>query len=266
MSYDFNRLQRVSGVVIGKVTDNVHPEGAYAVKLAFPWISSADCGDDQDFPSTWCPVASPFAGKGRGFYCLPEVGDEVVVAFMNGEMRFPIVIGSLWNKECTMPVGDASPAEITDPLGNTLGVKDICVDNNAAGGKNDARFLLSRAGSGMIFADGDDAAVHIFTSCGSVFTMNDKTNVIAMFDTDQETYLALDAKNKKIILECTNGDIDVLCKNGTFNLEAKKITTKASTDQEHKADAKWKAESGSTMDIKAGGDYKCEAPKIKLNP
>lgn len=267
MGFEFNTQRRISGVVIGTVADNVHPEGAYAVKLSFPWISSSDTGDDQDFPSTWCPVASVSAGNKRGFYALPEVGDEVVVSFFHGDMRYPVVLGSLWNNVDKMPVGGDAPAEITDPLGNSAGLADALVDNKAAGGDNNGRFWVSRAGSGIVFDDTDGAnKLVLFTASGSCISINDEKNVISIFDKDKETYLCLDAENKKIILESKSGDIDVLCKKGTFNLEAKEIKTKASANQNHKADSKWVQESGSTMNLKAGGTATVEAPKIDLNP
>lgn len=51
---------------------------------------------DQDGP-IWARVAVPFAGDNRGAFMLPDVGDEVVVSFLNGDSRLPIVVGGLWN-------------------------------------------------------------------------------------------------------------------------------------------------------------------------
>jgi uncharacterized protein involved in type VI secretion and phage assembly len=51
---------------------------------------------DQDAP-VWARVAVPFAGDNRGAFLLPDVGDEVLVEFVNGDPRFPIVVGGLWN-------------------------------------------------------------------------------------------------------------------------------------------------------------------------
>ena len=69
---------RVSGVVVGVVTNNQDPEGMGRVKVKFPWLSDED-------ESNWARVAAPMAGKERGFYFLPEVEDEVLVAFEHGD-------------------------------------------------------------------------------------------------------------------------------------------------------------------------------------
>ncbi|VAW40766.1 VgrG protein [hydrothermal vent metagenome] len=81
---------RFYGLTVGKVTDNVDEDGLGRVKLIFPWLSSKD-------GSHWARVVTPMAGKDRGFFFLPEVGDEVLVAFEHGMMEFPYVLGALWN-------------------------------------------------------------------------------------------------------------------------------------------------------------------------
>jgi uncharacterized protein involved in type VI secretion and phage assembly len=51
----------------------------------------------------WARVAVPFAGSGRGALLIPDVGDEVLVTFLAGDTRFPIVLGGLWNGAATPP-------------------------------------------------------------------------------------------------------------------------------------------------------------------
>ncbi len=67
---------------------------------------------DQDGP-IWARVAVPFAGRNRGAFMLPDVGDEVFVTFVNGDARLPIVIGALWN-------GDQSPPESLGGSGDSV--------------------------------------------------------------------------------------------------------------------------------------------------
>jgi uncharacterized protein involved in type VI secretion and phage assembly len=57
---------------------------------------------DHDGP-IWARVACPFAGQDRGAFLLPDVGDEVIVVFVNGDPRFPVVMGGLWNGNSTSP-------------------------------------------------------------------------------------------------------------------------------------------------------------------
>lgn len=78
------------GVVVGIVTNNRDPDNMHRVKVRFPWLNQND-------ESNWARVANPMAGNGRGIYFLPEVDDEVLLAFEHGSIEHPYVVGSLWN-------------------------------------------------------------------------------------------------------------------------------------------------------------------------
>lgn len=106
--------ERFYGVVVGVVTNNRDPEGLHRVKVRFPWLSQSD-------DSHWARIAALMAGNDRGAYFLPEVDDEVLVAFEHGSVDHPFVIGSLWNG------------------------KDKAHENNSAG-TNDNRGFKSRSG------------------------------------------------------------------------------------------------------------------------
>ncbi len=116
-----SRRGRVWGAVVGLVTNNKDPEKLGRVKVKFPWLTDAD-------ESHWARVATFMAGKGRGGYFLPEVDDEVVVVFEHGDVRFPFVVGVLWN-----------------------GVDAARYDNGD--GKNNVRAITSRSGHELVFDD-----------------------------------------------------------------------------------------------------------------
>jgi uncharacterized protein involved in type VI secretion and phage assembly len=67
------------------------------VKLKFPWFA-------DDAESNWSRIAMPGAGKDRGFFVLPEIGDEVLVAFLSGDMNYPVVLGGLYNSKSPPPL------------------------------------------------------------------------------------------------------------------------------------------------------------------
>jgi uncharacterized protein involved in type VI secretion and phage assembly len=69
------------GVAVAVVKENKDESGLGRVKVAYPWHS-------QPHQSYWARVATPMAGKDRGIYFIPEVGDEVLVAFERGDLRF----------------------------------------------------------------------------------------------------------------------------------------------------------------------------------
>jgi uncharacterized protein involved in type VI secretion and phage assembly len=59
-------------------------------------LFNCDGPEGQDAP-IWARVAMPLAGNQRGMFMLPDIGDEVLVTFIGGDSRFPVVVGSLWN-------------------------------------------------------------------------------------------------------------------------------------------------------------------------
>ena len=81
---------RINGVAMGLVVDRDDPVRQGRVRVRFPWL-------DEALLSDWVPIAVPMAGAGRGLFLMPEVGDEVLVAFEHGRFEHPVVIGFMWN-------------------------------------------------------------------------------------------------------------------------------------------------------------------------
>jgi uncharacterized protein involved in type VI secretion and phage assembly len=96
-------MQRENGILIGVVDDLEDPEGLGRVRAKFPSL-----GDQL---SNWAKIAAPMAGKDRGVFFRPEVGDEVLVAFEMGDPRRPYVLGALWSKVDTPPPDDGKPKD-----------------------------------------------------------------------------------------------------------------------------------------------------------
>jgi uncharacterized protein involved in type VI secretion and phage assembly len=163
---------RVFGVVTGVVTNNQDPEGLGRVKLKFPWLS-----DEEE--SDWARVATPMAGKERGLFLLPEVEDEVLVAFERGDVRYPYVIGSLWNKNAPPPVANDD-------------------------GKNHLRVLKSRGGHVIRLndEDGSESIEIVDMSEKHSIVISTKDNAITITSDGDVT---VESKNGKLVLKGKNG-------------------------------------------------------------
>lgn len=112
-----------SGVTAGVVTNINDPTTHGRVKVRFPGMSSTQ-------ESAWARVVAMGGGTARGNVFLPEVDDEVLVAFEDGDTRAPVVIGGLYGSKLTIPTTDLT------------------------GGKVQKRELVSRLGHSMRFLDG----------------------------------------------------------------------------------------------------------------
>jgi uncharacterized protein involved in type VI secretion and phage assembly len=131
----------LKGVAIAIVTQNQDPEGLCRVKVSYPW-------HDKPRDSFWARIATPMAGNNRGAVFLPEVGDEVLVACEREDLRFPYVLGALWN-------GKDKPPETN------------------ADGRNDKRMIRSRKGHRLLFDDGRRGAVELALDDGKKVRLDD---------------------------------------------------------------------------------------------
>lgn len=131
----------IKGVATAIVTQNKDPDNLCRVKVRFPW-------HDKPTESYWARLATPMAGAGRGFVAIPEVDDEVLIAFEREDMRFPVVLGGLWN-------GKDKPPRFNGD------------------GKNDKRILQSRKEHYLLFDDGAKGVVELFHQKGRKVTFTD---------------------------------------------------------------------------------------------
>ncbi|MEO6527548.1 MAG: VgrG-related protein [Gemmatimonadaceae bacterium] len=117
------------GLVIGIVTDNQDPDKQGRVKVKYPWLS-------PDHASDWARVVSVGGGPTRGIQFVPEINDEVLVGFEQGDVHHPYVLGGLWNG-VDAPPGDQGKI--------------------VSGGKVQQRVIQSRTGHTITLDDADGA-------------------------------------------------------------------------------------------------------------
>jgi phage baseplate assembly protein V len=82
--------KRYYGVYEALVSDVNDPANEGRVKLKMPWF-------DTQMETEWCRCRQFYAGNGYGAFFVPEVGDEVLIAFIQGDMRQPVILGGLYN-------------------------------------------------------------------------------------------------------------------------------------------------------------------------
>ena len=179
-------LQPGQTLLVGIVSNNKDPEGWGRVRVTFPTLT-------EEHESNWARVVSAGAGPNRGFDCLPEVNDEVLVAFEHGDIHRPYVLGGVWN-------GTDAPSEK--------------VDDSVVGGKVRLRTFKTRVGHKLQFVEEDKGTkkgAYLQTTDGHNLRMND-SDKFAELETTGGHKFRCDDSNKTISLTST-GDITV--KSGT---------------------------------------------------
>lgn len=145
------------GIYPALVSDIKDPEGTGRVKVTLPW--SPDTGSDRY--EMWARLATLMGGSNRGSWFIPDVNDEVLVAFEGGDPRRPYVLGGLWN-------GSDSPPESMD-----------------GGGQNNKKVLRSRNGVKITLDDQNGQEQFIAeTPGGQKITMKDGPGSIEIADSN----------------------------------------------------------------------------------
>lgn len=158
----------MQGVAVGIVTDTDDPEELGRVRLEFPW---RDVNDTSD----WARVATPMAGPDAGLYMAPEPGDEVLVAFADGDIHHPYVIGCLWNGKDAPPMGEKGPT--TRTIRSRTGHEVVLDDDEREGS-----VTVRSAGGHEIRLDDSDGsdAITVTDNAGTVILETDSSGKVTL--------------------------------------------------------------------------------------
>jgi uncharacterized protein involved in type VI secretion and phage assembly len=201
------------------VVDDVDdPNSQGRVRLRFPWL-------DDDYVSDWSRTVHAGAGDSRGFLVLPEVGDEVLVAFEHEDIRCPYVLGGLYNGQDSPLLG---PGDLLDGSSHAV----------------NQRVWSSRVGHQIVLIDGDDG-------CG-----------IQLATGDGSITLTLDQSGGKVTLRGSgdlefnlDGDVTIQA-GGSLTLQGSSVDLEADDDL---------TVGGSQVTVQANGPLQVQGQPIQLN-
>ncbi|MBW4425364.1 MAG: type IV secretion protein Rhs [Nostoc desertorum CM1-VF14] len=201
------RLQPGQTFLVGIVTDNNDPDDMGRVKVYFPTLTPPDqpgsskptkspgkgskgnkAGKAEEHESYWARVVAIGAGQyKKGFDCLPEVNDEVLVGFEHGDIHRPYIIGGVWNGKDKMPTSVKDSVitqqnnrmiQATKPLAK----KTIKLQSGKKPGNVRLRTFETRTGHILQFIEEDKGSSHtgirIETAQGHKIYLNDSQKQI----------------------------------------------------------------------------------------
>lgn len=228
----------IGGVRIGIVTDTDDPRAQGRVKLRFPWR-------DADDESPWARIATSMAGDGYGTYFRPEVETEVLVAFADGDIHRPFVVGALWNGTAAPPEGNESGETdvrtVESPDGNRIVIDDTT---------DDGRLLLETSSGHRVHIDDDRIAVTDASGANSV-------------ELDSAAGTVSIAADERIDLEAPTVQLSA---ESSLTLEGGgglTLTSDAEIDLTSKG--RLRADSAGAMSLNASGPLSATGSLIKLN-
>lgn len=223
---------KVEGVMVGIVTNNKDPDGLGRVKLKLPMR-------EVDVETDWVRIATMMAGSDMGSLFIPEVNDEVLVAFHLGEVRQPFVIGMLWNQKQLAPKGND---------------------------KNDIRKIKTRSGHEIIFDDKDgEGKVTIKTKKGQKIEMADKDDSITIAEQGGSNAIEIKGGSAGEITVKSSATTIKMNAKGEIQLTSNKEIKISSTQVNIEAKATMALKAGATLDIKSDGIINIKGSMVKIN-
>ncbi|MFC4101926.1 phage baseplate assembly protein V [Paenibacillus xanthanilyticus] len=222
----------VEGVMLAQVTNNQDPEKLGRVKLKFPHRET-----NQE--SDWVRTLTFMGGKDRGGLFIPEVGDEVLVAFHMGDFNQPYVIGALWNKTNPAPAG---------------------------GEKNSIRKIKSRSGHEFIMDDTDGSEkITLQTKKGHKIEFADQNDELKVTDKSGNHAVTISGtgtgtvtiKSSSTKIEITGG--------GDVTISSTKAVTVKSTQVSIEASAALSLKGAASLELKSDGIVSIKGSMVKIN-
>lgn len=176
------------------VRENNDPDKRGRVRVEYPWFHGAS----SEMPSEWARLCLPYASKESGSWFLPEMGDEVIVYFENGNLDFPIVMGSLFSPKNKPPESGRDG--------------DLNSDN-----KNDLKFIRTREGHMICFDDSSGkSGIYLKDKDNRRIEIHSKEKKIVISD-EQDNQIEI--KGPEISIKNSSGN-HVTIKNGSVTVHS----------------------------------------------
>ena len=211
-------LPGINGLQIGVVVSNEDPDGEHRVRVKMPMVDFAQDG-------TWARVASLDAGDQRGFFFRPEVGDEVILGFLDDDPRQAVMLGMLHSSAKAAPL---------------TGSDD-----------NHEKMYQSRSGMKLYFND-DTKIIRLETPAGKIISLDEDAGELKMIDENEN----------KIVMD---SDGILIQSNGKIEIKATQDLKMAGLNIESKASAAFKAEGSVSAEVKASGTLILTGAMVQIN-
>lgn len=249
---------RIYGVVTGVVTNLEDPDDIGRIKVKFPWMPK---NNGTEIEGHWARLAAPGAGQDtKGLYYAPEVNDEVLVAFEQGDISRPFIIGGLWNGKDKPPL-----------------LKAGLLDS----GKVKQRIVQSRTGHKVVIDDSEKTpGITILTKAGHKITLEDASSApqITIVDKTGSNKIIIDSKTNDINIEsAANLTIKAganikMTATGNLELEGANVKVTAKANADVKATASLNLEGtassalkGATVNIQGNGPTIVKGNPVMIN-
>lgn len=214
------------------------PDSQYRVLLSIPMF-------DPGGEGIWARLTNFYSTSGAGAFFMPEVGDEVVVGFLNEDPRYPIILGSMYSSSKLKPFQGLDPDQ-----------------------KNSKKAIVSKSGMYIQFDD-ENTVFTILTPKKNTIVLSDKDGQISIKDQNENSVLMSDSgitlkspKNisiqadQKVSISGTQG-VSIQASGGDVSISGINI--------KETADSEYSAEGSATAKMTSGAELSLKSAMIMIN-
>jgi len=221
------------GLVTGVVRSNYDEKQPGKVQVEYY------LGESGKMKTGWVPVMTPYVGKEAGMYFLPEVGSDVIIAFLMGRPDCPVIIGSLWSKEVKRPA-------------------------DAVTEKNTIKIVKTAGGHIIRFSEEEKKEkLEVITPGELQISMDDEKKTVIIQDKDKKNIITMDSENGLISIEAEKkftikvDSTELTMEKDKVNLKSKEITIEG--DSKLTLKGKTALVDGNSTTVKASGSMELSA-------
>lgn len=196
-------MGKINGVVVGIVKSLKDEQNLGRVQVYFPWLSETN-------KSYWARIATLMAGAKRGSWFMPEIDDEVLVAFEHGDTQHPYIVGFLWNGVDKPPNQD-----INTSVRRIKTVSGHVIEFDDRNGNEDIT-IRTQGGHKIEMKDAAPASVTITTNGGQTIELDDQPIANIKISTKKGNQISISDAPPGITISTSTGILNITCLQATI--------------------------------------------------
>jgi uncharacterized protein involved in type VI secretion and phage assembly len=246
--------RRIDGLMVGIVSNINDADGLGRIRVKLPTL-----GGSEEIESFWARVAMPMAGPQRGMMFYPEVNDEVLVGFEDGDPAHAVVVGSLWGGRDKPPLASAdlqASGKIKQRIIKTKVGHEILIEDTQGSEKIQIKDKIGA----IVLLDSNSKFIHVKDSAGNEIKLDGQGNSVLVKSKGAMTIEATNAltiKAASISMQSTTGVVEV--KAGT------NLVLSANANADLKANANLTVQGNAMVSVKSSAMLQIQGTLVKIN-
>lgn len=234
-----------TAVVVGKSDEEIWTDEYGRVQVQFPWDRRGQMNEES---SCFIRVSQTWAGKGWGAFFLPRIGQEVVVTFLSGDPDRPLITGSVYNAEQTVPY----------PLPDDQTKSTILSRSSKEGDAGNEIRFEDKKDSEELYLHAQKDMVVVVENDWTITVKHDQTATIK-----NDRKVTIEEGNETLTVSKGDRTVEITKGNETYSVKGTRDVT-VEGDETRTNKANWDQKVSGNYTLKVDGDLTIEAKSVTI--